>query len=43
MELSEAAGILKTLRKTCLWRTLKSEKKDEWIEDDDGNFIQRGK
>jgi len=31
MELSEAAGILKTLRKTCLWRTLKSEKKDDSV------------
>jgi len=31
MELSEAAGILKTFRKTCIWRTLKSEKEDDSV------------
>lgn len=31
MELSEAAGILKTFRKTCLWRTLKPKKEDDSV------------
>ena len=31
MELSEVAGILKTFRKTYLWRTLKPEKEDDSV------------
>ena len=31
MELSEAAGILKTFRKTCLWRTLKAKNEDNSV------------
>ena len=31
MELSEAAGILKTFRKTCLWRTLKPKEEEDSV------------
>jgi hypothetical protein len=31
MELSEAGGILKTFRKTCLWRTLKAKNEDDSV------------